>query len=54
MPGIDCLDDSAGVDGFHHAQARHGQYRYEFYGFHHTGLARVVAPQVSPAAYSPG
>lgn len=36
--GIYCLEDHDGTYGFHHAQAHHGQYRYEFYGVHHTGL----------------
>lgn len=48
--GIYCLKDPDGAYGFHHAEARHGQYRYEFYGFHHTGLEsnhRVITVTVA-------
>ncbi len=36
--GIYCQEDHEGAYGFHHAAARHGEYRYEYYGFHNAGL----------------
>ena len=48
--GIYCLEDHDGTYGFHHSGARHGQYRYEFYGFHRSGMEsnhRVITVTVS-------
>lgn len=35
--GYYCLEDHEGQYGIHHAGARHGEYHYEFYGYHHDG-----------------
>lgn len=35
--GVYCFEDSDGSYGFHHAHARHGEYRYDFYGLDGTG-----------------
>lgn len=35
--GVYCFEDDDGDFGFHHMDAMHGEYHYEFYGLHHDG-----------------